>query len=166
MGRSMRFFGYGFLTNAADASAPRDWGQYFFSITGEGKHWLKTCQPPFCFFDSPFAVVAVSEKTCVRWSYVIKKSYWNSIQIQFRWLHGKARWPVYKQACFTKFCPHSLGGSAKKTMFLFHGTFPSRSSLHLLQLAKKVDDVKLMGFFISKKNRTKRDSCWIKIHWK
>lgn len=43
-----------------------------------------------------------------------------------RWLHGKARWPVDKQACFTKFCPHSLGGSAKKTMFLFHGTFPSR----------------------------------------
>ena len=28
------------------------------------KHWLKTCQPPFCFFDSPFAVVAASEKTC------------------------------------------------------------------------------------------------------
>jgi hypothetical protein len=38
MGRSIRFFGYGFLTNAADASAPRDWGQYFSSITGEGKH--------------------------------------------------------------------------------------------------------------------------------
>ena len=31
-----------------------------------------------------------------------------------RWLHGKARWPVDKQACFTKFCHHSLGGSATK----------------------------------------------------
>jgi hypothetical protein len=38
MGRSIRFFGYDFLTNAADASTPRDWGQYFSSITGEGKH--------------------------------------------------------------------------------------------------------------------------------
>ena len=31
-----------------------------------------------------------------------------------RWLHGKARWPVDKQACFTKFCHHFLGGSATK----------------------------------------------------
>ena len=47
-----------------------------------------------------------------------------------QWLHGKARWPVDKQTCFTKFCPHSLNGSAKKTMFLFHGIFPSRLSLN------------------------------------
>jgi hypothetical protein len=38
MGMSIRFFLLRFFTNAADASAPRDWGQYFSSITGEGKH--------------------------------------------------------------------------------------------------------------------------------
>ena len=38
MKKSIRFFLLRFFTNAADASAPKDWGQYFFSITGEGKH--------------------------------------------------------------------------------------------------------------------------------
>ena len=38
MGKSIRFFLLRYFTNAADASAPRDWGQYFSSITGEGKH--------------------------------------------------------------------------------------------------------------------------------
>jgi hypothetical protein len=41
-----------------------------------------------------------------------------------RWLHGKARWPVDKQACFTKFCPHSLGGSAKKNDVPFPWDLP------------------------------------------
>jgi hypothetical protein len=39
-------------------------------------------------------------------------------------LHGKARWPVDKQECFTKFCPHSLGGSAKKNDVPFPWDFP------------------------------------------
>jgi hypothetical protein len=41
-----------------------------------------------------------------------------------RWLHSKARWPVDKQACFTKFCPHSQGGSAKKNNVPFPWDLP------------------------------------------